>query len=206
MLMPASIQLKMRHFFSVFVSYILDKNKITCAHARFLDTSSRLLDGINKYRSSLNLSSLTENTNADCLAEQIAQAFKGQDCSNSTGSDTVPGTEEQFPNFPNYLSTCHLDAAVTRDGSVMPACVPGLVPDLVLSNYTKSQYNENLNSSNYVGVGIADEGDWVVVVLATDTPTGNYAPAADATGSAVSAAVHHSLGLMLLCIALFSIS
>ncbi|WOL01830.1 GPI-anchored protein [Canna indica] len=176
--------------------------------ARSDDTSSELLDGLNKYRNSLNLSKLTENKNAACLAEQVALAFKDQDCSNSTGSDTVPGTEQQFPNFPDYLSTCHLNATVTRDGSVLPACVPGLVSDLVLSNYTKSQYNQNLNDSSVVGIGIADEGNWIVVVLTTNTDTGNYAPAVEdaTTGSAASTVGFHYAMLLLVAFAMFLVS
>uniref|UniRef100_A0A8R7PBG4 Uncharacterized GPI-anchored protein At5g19230-like domain-containing protein n=1 Tax=Triticum urartu TaxID=4572 RepID=A0A8R7PBG4_TRIUA len=57
----------------------------------------------------------------------------------------------------------------------MPACVPGLVAEIVLTNYTKSQYNRFLNDTKYSGVGIANEGDWVVVVLSTDS--GDYSPA-----------------------------
>ncbi|RWV96218.1 hypothetical protein GW17_00041090 [Ensete ventricosum] len=159
---------------------------------------------INDYRVTLNLSSLTENKNADCLAAQLASAFKGQDCSNTTGSDTVPGTEQQFPNFPDYLAACHLNATVTRDGFIMPACVPDLVPDIVLANYTKSQYNQKLNDSSYAGIGIAEEDNWVVVVLTTNTATGNYAPAADATaGSSISIADHNYVMLSLLGFALY---
>ncbi|RRT81805.1 hypothetical protein B296_00012553 [Ensete ventricosum] len=172
--------------------------------AFFADTTGQLLQGINDYRVTLNLSSLTENKNADCLAAQLASAFKGQDCSNTTGSDTVPGTEQQFPNFPDYLAACHLNATVTRDGFIMPACVPDLVPDIVLANYTKSQYNQKLNDSSYAGIGIAEEDNWVVVVLTTNTATGNYAPAADATaGSSISIADHNYVMLSLLGFALY---
>ncbi|CAL9189803.1 unnamed protein product [Musa hybrid cultivar] len=167
--------------------------------ARSDDTSSQLLKGINDYRVSLNLSQLTANQNADCLAEQLASAYKGQDCTNTTGSDTVPGTELQFSNFPDFLSNCHLNATVIRDGSIMPACVPGLDPQLVLANFTKSQYNQNLNDSSYVGIGLADEGNWVVAVLTTNTPAGNYGPATDTgAGSVVSIADHRCVMLSLL--------
>ncbi|KAJ3683872.1 hypothetical protein LUZ60_014099 [Juncus effusus] len=140
------------------------------------DTGTQLLKGLNSYRASLNLSSLASNTNAACLADQIAKQFKSQPCTNTTGSDTVPGTEQQFPNYPSFLSKCHINTTVTQDGQVLPACVPNLEQDLVLTNFTKTQYNEYLNSTEYVGVGIADEGNWVVVVLSTNSPTGNYAP------------------------------
>ncbi|XP_038988665.1 uncharacterized GPI-anchored protein At3g06035-like isoform X1 [Phoenix dactylifera] len=165
--------------------------------ARSDDTSSELLKGINSYRASLNLSALTENQHAECLSEQLAKQFKGQDCSNTTGSNTVPGTEQQFPNYPDFLNHCHLNATVTQDAAVMPACVPGLARDLVLTNFTKSQYSQNLNDSHFVGAGIADEGDWVVVVLSTNTPTGSFAPATG-VASVVEVALHHQLVLFLL--------
>ncbi|EPS60021.1 hypothetical protein M569_14784, partial [Genlisea aurea] len=57
------------------------------------DEDGNLLQGINRYRTSLNLTSLTRNSNADCLAGEVAVQLKPQPCSNSTGSDTVPGTE-----------------------------------------------------------------------------------------------------------------
>ncbi|RWV84050.1 hypothetical protein BHE74_00019787 [Ensete ventricosum] len=162
-----------------------------------------LLKGINDYRVSLNLSQLTANENADCLAEQLASAYKGLDCTNTTGSDTVPGTEQQFSNFPDFLSHCHLNATVTRDGSIMPACVPGLDPQLVLANFTESQYNQNLNDSSYVGIGTADEGNWVVVVLTTNTPAGNYAPATADTGAASVVSVADRRFAMLLLLGFF---
>ncbi|XP_020108851.1 uncharacterized GPI-anchored protein At5g19250-like [Ananas comosus] len=169
------------------------------------DMSTQLLKGINDYRAGLNLSSLTENSNAACLAEQLAKQFKGQECSNTTGSDTVPGTEEQFPNYMDFLNHCHLNATVTQDAEVMPACVPGLTPDLVLTNFTKSQYNEYLNDTKYAGVGIADEGNWVVVVLSTDTPTGNFSPASGSSWAAAISPCHQLLLLLLGCLFLLMI-
>lgn len=81
----------------------------------------------------------------------------------------------------------------------MPACVPGLDPQLVLANFTESQYNQNLNDSSYVGIGLADEGNWVVAVLTTNTPAGNYGPATDTgAGSVVSVADHRCVMLLLL--------
>ncbi|KAJ4763053.1 Glycoprotein membrane precursor GPI-anchored [Rhynchospora pubera] len=166
--------------------------------ARSDSTGTQLLKGINSYRASLNLTDLSENSNAACLAEQLAKQFKGQQCTNSTGDDTVPGTEEQFPNYPSYLSHCHLNVTVTQDAQVMPACVPGLVSDVILTNYTKSQYNQYLNDSKYVGAGIADEGDWVVVVLSTNTPTGSFSPASADTSGTILASFSHFVMFVLL--------
>ncbi|XP_068658854.1 uncharacterized GPI-anchored protein At3g06035-like [Aristolochia californica] len=141
------------------------------------DEEERLLTGINSYRAALNLSALTGNDNADCLADQIAEELKHQPCTNTTGANTVPGTEDQFPNYPQYLVRCHLNITNTRDGAIMPVCVPGLASDRVLANYTQSQYNKFLNDSQFTGAGVATEDDWIVVVLSTNTPSGSFVKA-----------------------------
>jgi len=171
--------------------------------ARSDSNDAQLLKGINSYRSSLKVPALAENKNAACLAEQLAKQFKGQQCTNTTGANTVIGTEQQFPDYPKYLEHCHLNASVTEDGQVMPACVPGLVPDVVLTNYTKSQYNRFLNDSQFSGVGIANEGDWVVVVLSTSTGSGDYSPAPP--GSNWAAPVQPSVSHMILLLVGFVI-
>jgi len=120
------------------------------------------------------LTSLTKNKNAECLADKIADQFKSQPCTSTTGSNTVPGTEPQFSNYPDLLTKCHLNVSNTRDGAVMPACVPGLDFSLVLTNFTQSLYSENLNDTKYTGIGIGSEGNWIVAVLTTDTPEGSF--------------------------------
>lgn len=149
------------------------------------------------------MTSLTTNENAECLADELAEEFKNQPCTNSTGANTVPGTEPQFANYPNLLAKCHLNVSVTRDGAVMPACVPNLAPSLVLTNFTQSQYSGNLNETKYTGIGIGSEGDWIVVVLTTSTTEGNYATATTAaTTSAANSVskitiIHHLLLLLM---------
>ncbi|KAK1317262.1 putative GPI-anchored protein [Acorus calamus] len=173
------------------------------------DSSSQLLQGLNSYRASLNLSSLTENDNAACLANQLADQFKDDTCSNTTGSDTVPGTEVQLPNYPNLLDHCHLNISDTKDGQVMPACVPDLVSDLVLSNFTKSQYTLYLNDSQYVGAGIASKGNWVVVVLTTNTAGGSFQNAVSDGSAGVSflqISLRYPLSLLLLAVAVLLIT
>lgn len=59
----------------------------------------------------------------------------------------------------------------------MPACVPRLDPNLVLTNFTKTQYSLRLNDSKFTGMGIGKEDDWIVVVLTTSTPEGSYSTA-----------------------------
>ncbi|CAL0332095.1 unnamed protein product [Lupinus luteus] len=164
----------MSFFFTFLLSFILFFNQPLSVHC---DEEEDLLQGINKYRSSINLTSLTENKNADCLAGEIADELKGQPCTNTTGANTVPGTEPQFSNYPVLLSKCQLNISNTRDGSIMPACVPGLTPNIVLSNFTQSLYSANLNDSKYTGIGIGAEDNWIVVVLTTNTSSGSFSPA-----------------------------
>lgn len=122
----------------------------------------------------MNLNTLTKNDNAECLAEEVADQFKSQPCTNSTGSNTVPGTEPLIPNYESLLAKCHLNISNTKDGSVMPACVPNLDPSLVLTNFTKTLYSGNLNDTKYTGAGIGSDGNWIVVVLTTNTSEGSF--------------------------------
>lgn len=147
------------------------------------------------------MTTLTKNDNADCLAEEIAEQFKNQPCTNSTGAYTVPGTEPQLSNYPTLLTKCHLNVSNTRDGAVMPACVPNLVPSLVLANFTQSQYSENLNDTKYTGIGVGSDGNWIVVVLTTSTPEGSYADATNNAATLVSKI--HPTSLLLLMVAFF---
>ncbi|XP_018840499.1 uncharacterized GPI-anchored protein At3g06035-like [Juglans regia] len=144
------------------------------------DEEDNLFQGINSYRASLNLTVLSINDNAECLAEEIADQFRNQPCTNTTGSNTVPGTEPQFSDYPVLLAKCHLNVSNTQDGAIMPSCVPNLEPSLVLSNFTKSQYSGNLNDTKYTGAGIGSKSNWIVVVLTTSTSAGSFAPSTSA--------------------------
>ncbi|XP_015941528.1 uncharacterized GPI-anchored protein At3g06035 [Arachis duranensis] len=180
-------------------SIFLTSNPVKCDD----DEEDTLYDGINKYRASLNLKALTKNENADCLADKIADQFKKQPCTNTTGANTVPGTEPQFSNYPDLLSKCHLAISNTRDGIVMPACVPGLVPTKVLTNFTKSLYSDNLNDSKFTGIGIGSEDNWIVVVLTTDTPTGDFAPYSSAATNLISKIGLNHFSFLLLVASIF---
>ncbi|XP_062177253.1 uncharacterized GPI-anchored protein At3g06035-like [Alnus glutinosa] len=156
-----------------------------------------LLRGINSYRASLNLAALSKNDDAECLAGEIADQFKGQPCTNTTGSNTVPGTEPQFAGYPNLLAKCHLNVSNTQDGVIMPACVPKLEPSLVLTNFTGSQYSGNLNDTKYVGAGIGSEDNWIVVVLTTNTSTGSFTPSNAASVVSRIGLIFHLLFLLM---------
>ncbi|KAK4757658.1 hypothetical protein SAY87_018959 [Trapa incisa] len=173
--------------------------------ARCNDEEDNLFQGINKYRASLNLTALTKNDNAECLAGKLADQFQDQPCTNTTGANTIPGMENQFPNFPTLLEKCHLNVTNTRDGIIMPACVPNLVPSLVLSNYTQNViYSGNLNDTKYTGIGINTEKDWVVVILTTSTPEGGYTPASsDNAASSPSSRITFSFHLFFLLLGSF---
>ncbi|KAJ0533445.1 hypothetical protein HanIR_Chr09g0408501 [Helianthus annuus] len=146
------------------------------------DEEDSLLSGINSYRATLNLTTLTENDRAKCLADKIA--------------------EPEFANYPDLLTKCHLNVSTTRDGTILPACVPNLDPTLVLSNYTRSQYSGSLNDTKYTGVGIGSEDDWIVVVLTTNTPEGGYSPGSNDVNSVYK--ILPTRYLMLLLVAFLS--
>ncbi|XP_059632546.1 uncharacterized GPI-anchored protein At3g06035-like [Cornus florida] len=167
------------------------------------DEEENLLQGINIYRASLNLTALTKNEKAECLAEKMADQFQNQPCTNTTGSNTVPGTEPQFANYPILLAKCDLNVTSTRDGTIMPACVPNRVPSLVLTNFTQSQYSNFLNDSKYTGAGIGSEDNWIVVVLTTNTPGGSFVEAANSGSSASKLGPIHYLPVLLMGFLIF---
>lgn len=136
------------------------------------------------------MTALVKNDNAECLADEVSEQFQNQPCTNSTGANTVPGTEPQFANYPNLLTKCRLNVSNTRDGVVLPACVPNLDSSLVLTNFTRSQYSDYLNDTKFTGVGIGSEDNWIVVVLTTSTPEGSFVPAQNSvdTGNSVNIA------------------
>ncbi|KAM1468322.1 hypothetical protein ACFX13_034151 [Malus domestica] len=146
-----------------------------------------LLQGINSYRTSLNLPALVKNGNAGCLAEQIADDMEDQPCSSPTnGANILATTPTPLANLPKHLSKCKIDANSTSAGVILPICVPHLVPTLVLTNYThRPQFAECLNDSKFTGVGLGSEDDWMVVVLATNNPAGSFANAASSLVSTV---------------------
>ncbi|KAI9128979.1 hypothetical protein K1719_000462 [Acacia pycnantha] len=185
--------------FCLHLSLLLLSSTLFLSHPVLCDNEEdNLYQGINKYRNSLNLTTLTKNDNAECLAGELADQFKNQPCTNTTGANTVPGTEPQLPNYPNLLAKCHLNVTITRDGAVMPACVPGLDPSLVLTNFTKSLYSENLNDTKFSGIGIGSDDNWIVVVLTTSNPEGSYSPAVASGADMISKTILMYCSILLL--------
>ncbi|KAE8679294.1 hypothetical protein F3Y22_tig00111402pilonHSYRG01156 [Hibiscus syriacus] len=88
----------------------------------------------------------------------------------------------QTIDYPKAISKCNIDANTTSDVVVVPVCVPHLVPTLVLTNFTRTQYSRFINDSSFTGIGLSSEDDWMVVVLASNSPTGSLANGAYSYG------------------------
>ncbi len=143
-----------------------------------IDEEDSLFEGLNGYRQSLNLPNFTDNNNAACLAEKIADQLQDQPCENAYDYSSTPGTKPNFTNIDKLLDKCDINENNTIDGVILPVCVPKLDTILVLSNYTNSLYAKYLNDSSYSGAGIGSEDDWMVVILSTNTSTGSFSGAA----------------------------
>ncbi|XP_024978534.1 uncharacterized GPI-anchored protein At3g06035-like [Cynara cardunculus var. scolymus] len=160
------------------------------------DEEDNLLQGINSFRQSRNLIALSKNDNAECMADEIAEALEDKACTTMAGpSTTTSATQPRYANYADVLNKCNIDINTTADGVILPVCVPKRVPTLVLTNYTQSSYATYLNNSRYTGVGIGKEHDWVVVVLTTDAPSGTFSNVAAPRRGSV---VHVSQGVAVL--------
>ncbi|KAJ6929052.1 hypothetical protein NC652_013042 [Populus alba x Populus x berolinensis] len=137
-----------------------------------LDEEDDLLQGLNSYRHSLNLPALVKHTNAGCLADKIAGKLEDEPCTSARAASPV-----QIDDYPDLLSKCGIDVNHTNEGVALPVCVPHLVPTLLLTNYTRTPYARFINASRFSGAGLGHEDDWMVVVLTTSTPRGDFAGA-----------------------------
>ncbi|KAG5244858.1 GPI-anchored protein [Salix suchowensis] len=120
----------------------------------------------------LNLPALVKHTNAGCLADKIAGKLEDEPCTSARAASPV-----QIDNYPDLLSKCGIDVNHTNEGVALPVCVPHLVPTLLLTNYTRTPYARFINASRFSGAGLGHEDDWMVVVLTTSTPRGDFAGA-----------------------------
>ncbi|XP_030473403.1 uncharacterized GPI-anchored protein At5g19250 [Syzygium oleosum] len=134
-----------------------------------------LLQGINSYKKSQSLQDLAKNDKASCLVDVIAKKIEDQPCTATYGPNTLPGIGLQSSSYQDVLSKCKIHPNHTADGVIPPACVPKLVPTLVLTNYTHTTYQKYLNDSRFTGAGVGSKDDWMVVVLTTSTPEGSFA-------------------------------
>ncbi|XP_052191922.1 uncharacterized GPI-anchored protein At3g06035 [Diospyros lotus] len=159
---------------------------------------NNLLQGINSYRQSLSLPTLWKNDKAGCLADEIANQLEDQPCGSPTGPITTSSSQTQITNYPGLLRKCKINISTTMDGVVLPVCVPKLVPTLVLTNYTSTEYSRYINDSKYTGVGLGSEDDWMVVVLTTNTPSGSFVSAAEDLVPKAARWMGHCLIILLL--------
>nr|GEX44636.1 RNA-directed DNA polymerase, eukaryota [Tanacetum cinerariifolium] len=157
----------------VYLSFILHV-MFLLANPAFSDEEDDLLQGINSYRQSKNLTALTKHDNAGCMADEIAEALEHKSCATMAGPSLVTSTQPRYADYPSIVKKCNIDVNTTADGVILPVCVRKRVPTLVLTNYTQSSYAGYLNSSRYSGIGVGKEDDWVVVVLTTNTPAGTF--------------------------------
>ncbi|XP_010492979.1 PREDICTED: uncharacterized GPI-anchored protein At5g19230-like [Camelina sativa] len=135
-----------------------------------------LVSGFNIYRKSINITTLAKNENAECFAEEIAGQFNNPPCTNVTGSTLVPETDPRIQNLPKLLAKCRLNTTVIRDGAVMQFCFPKHDQNPDLTKFSPA-VDQNLNDSKFTGIGMGSEsdGEWLVVVLTTNTLEGGYA-------------------------------
>lgn len=128
-----------------------------------------VLAGLNSHRTFLGLPAFTDNENADCLAGKIAlNVLMDQQC------DTASDNSVELDKYPDLLSDCGIYINQTKDGVILPVCVATLVPTLVLTNYTYTHFANYINDWRFTGAGIGSGGDWMVVVLSTNTPEGSF--------------------------------
>ncbi|KAK7391987.1 hypothetical protein VNO78_20413 [Psophocarpus tetragonolobus] len=172
---------------SVFLFHLLP-SPVVCD-----DTEKDLLRDINTYRKVFNLPVLDEREKASCLAEEIAEDLEKTKCEDFRDYYPLPGYTSKIPNFQKNVEKCKININTTREGVVMPVCVPDLDSDNLFSNYTKSnRYTKYLNNSKYKIAGIGSEEDWMVIIISTNTSSGDFS---SATSLLASSSKAHFLAL-----------
>ncbi|CAK9328366.1 unnamed protein product [Citrullus colocynthis] len=168
--MAALFRLFTLFFFVVISNFLLLPNAVLC------DVKDEdILKAINKYRQSKNLSEFSYNKNAACLASRLVYKLRDEPCSSADNFNKEISSESKLADYPKLLKKCHVAYDSSVDGIILPACIPELEPVSVASNYTKSHDIEYINDRNYTGAGVGTFDNWVVLVLSTNTSTGNYA-------------------------------
>ena len=90
----------------------------------------------------------------------------------------LPSYTSKIPKFQKSINKCKININTTKDGVIMPLCVPKLDPDALFSNYTKSnRFSKYLNNSKYKIAGIGSEDDWMVLIISTNTSSGDFSSA-----------------------------
>lgn len=164
-----------------------------CCVCDVVEAEDNLLQGLNSYRTTQRVPPFVKNDKADCVADEIANKLEDQPCTNHTTESTVtPGSvPPRLSNYQDILSECKVNPNTTRDGFILPVCIPNRIPTLALTNYTQTGYSRYLNDSRYVGAGVGSKKEWMVVVLTTSTRGGSFT-----AGAATSVTVMAGVGLM----------
>ncbi|WCJ43169.1 hypothetical protein M5689_023929 [Euphorbia peplus] len=145
------------------------------------DEDEDLLKSLNTHRAFMGLPILTENDEAACVADKVAHKLeKQQTC------QTNFKPYQLNPDTDNILSKCDINVNHTKHTVILPVCVPDLDLIEVFTNYTKTKFIKYLNNSNYAQAGISSEGDWMVVVLGTNSANGDFATTSGANTNLVS--------------------
>lgn len=162
-----------------------------------------ILSALNKYRNSKKLPEFIYNNNAACLASKVVFQLRDEACSSADDFNKAVSSETKLTDFHKHLSKCHIAYNSTVDGVILPACVPRLEPKFVVANYTHSHDLEYLNDRNYTGAGVGTVDDWVIIVLSTNTSTGNFSSGGYSLVVAGGGSIGHVmvalLGLLFLC-------
>ncbi|KDP23527.1 hypothetical protein JCGZ_23360 [Jatropha curcas] len=134
------------------------------------DDEDDLFKCLNSHRAYLDLPTLVNNEDAECLAGEVAKELEDQPCN---GSHPL-----QLDEHTDLLSKCDINISHAKEGVVLPVCVPDLVPTVVFTNYTRTHYAKYINDSKFAQAGVGSKGDWMVVVLGTNSTGGDFAAAA----------------------------
>lgn len=142
------------------------------------EKEKNLLHDINIYRKVLNLPVLEKRSKPSCLANEIADDLEDKKCEDFPGYYPVPGSNPRVPNFQENVKKCKININSTKDGVIMPVCVHKLDPDDLFSNYTKtSHFTKYLNNSKYTIAGVGSDDDWMVLIISTNTSSGDFSSA-----------------------------
>ncbi|OAY44095.1 uncharacterized GPI-anchored protein At3g06035 [Manihot esculenta] len=136
------------------------------------DDDDDLLKCLNCHRAFLDLPTFTKNTKAECLADEVAKNLEKKSCEEAKDSNPY-----ELDKHPELLSKCDINVSHTKDGVVLPVCVPKLDLIAVFTNYTRTYFAKYINDSKFAEAGVASNGDWMVVALSTNTPGGDFAGA-----------------------------
>ncbi|KAL5566103.1 hypothetical protein UlMin_029267 [Ulmus minor] len=154
-------------------AFLLLSSPVHCSIAK------DLIEDLKEYRESQQLPILTKNDKAACLAGEIADDLDdNQPCSKADDFTNDPASSvPKAVDYDKHLKTCQIDRNTTKDGIILPVCTPKLVGNLFYNTYNSSAYKKYFNDSNYTGVGVGSEDEWIVVVLSTDKQTGSFSGA-----------------------------